>query len=84
MTKERIEAFLEGMRERHADEIEAIELPEGTEAYLEQQMQTGNTEALSFVVKLAYLMGLHAGYAAQHAQDTQDTPPSTPRGPLQA
>jgi hypothetical protein len=81
MSKERIEAFLEGMRDRHADEIDAIELPEGTEAYLEHQLQAGNTEALSFIVKLAYLMGLHAGYAAQHADDT---PTSTLQGPLQA
>lgn len=81
MSKELIEAFLQGMRERHAEEIEAIELPEGTEAYLENRMQAGDTEALIFVVKLAYLMGLHTGYAAHH---TEGTPPTTPRGPMQA
>lgn len=81
MSKELIEAFLQGMRERHAEEIEAIELPEGTEAYLENRIQAGDTEALSFMIKLAYLMGLHTGYAAHGGGSP---PPTTPRGPLQA
>ncbi len=81
MSKEAIEAFLASMRERHADEIEAIELPEGTEDYLKERVGAGDGETLSFMLKLSYLMGLQAGFAAQ-AQDAAR--PRTPSGPLEA
>ena len=80
MSKEVIEAFLEQMRSRHEGEIRAVELPEGTEAYIAERAAAGDSETLTFMVKLAYLMGLHTGFAAQAGE----TPPSTPRGPLQA
>ncbi|ADI13378.1 hypothetical protein [Truepera radiovictrix] len=83
MSKELIESFLQGMRERHAEEIEAIELPEGTEAYLENRIQAGDVATLTFMIKLAYLMGLHTGYAAG-AGGSGTTPPPPQRGPLQA
>lgn len=79
MGKEAIEAFLASMRERHAGEIEAIELPEGTEDYLKECIGAGDEETLSFMLKLSYLMGLHAGFAAQDI-----TRPRTPSGPLEA
>lgn len=77
-----IEAFLAQMRERHEHEIEAIELPEGTEDYLKERMEAGDEETLSFMLKLSYLMGLHAGFAAQ--QDGSPPRPGTPPGPLEA
>lgn len=80
MSKEVIEAFLEQMRRRHESEIRAVELPEGAEAYIAERAAAGDSETLTFMLKLAYLMGLHTGLAA----GTNDAPPSTPRGPLQA
>ena len=74
-----IETFLAQMREQHADEISAVELPEGTDAYIAERVERGDTETLTFMLKLAYLMGLHAGYAAQ-----QEELSGTPSGPLQA
>ena len=74
-----IETFLAQMREQHADEISAVELPEGTDAYIAERAELGDTETLTFMLKLAYLMGLHAGYAAQ-----QEEPTGTPSGSLQA
>ena len=80
MSTEAIEAFLTTMRERHAGEIEAIELPEGTEDYLKTCISTGDDETLSFMLKLSYLMGLHTGFAAQQEGATT----RTPSGPLEA
>ena len=77
---EMIEAFLTQMREQYADEIGAVELPEGTEAYIAACAAEGDSETLSFMLKLAYLMGLNAGYAAQAA--SREERPGT--GPLQA
>lgn len=79
MSIEAIEAFLAGMRERHAGEIEAIELPEGTEDYLRERIGAGDAETLSFMLKLSYLMGLHTGFAAQQEGTATRVP-----GPLEA
>ena len=80
MSREAIEGFLTTMRERHAGEIEAIELPEGTEDYLKECIRVGDEETLSFMLKLSYLMGLHTGFAAQQEGSTT----RTPSGPLEA
>ncbi len=80
MSTAAIEGFLATMRERHASEIEAIELPEGTEDYLRERMGAGDEETLHFMLKLSYLMGLHTGFAAQ--QEGSTTRPSP--GPLEA
>lgn len=82
MSKEVIEAFLARMRERHAGEIEAIELPEGTEAYLRDRIEAEDEETLSFMLKLSYLMGLHTGFAAQQEGDAPRT--AAPSSPLEA
>lgn len=82
MSKEMIEVFLTQMRERHASEIEAIELPEGTEDYLRERIEMGDAATLNFMLKLAYLMGLHTGFAAQ--QEGEPPRPGTPSGPLEA
>lgn len=74
-----IETFLTQMREQHDDEIRAIELPEGTEAYVAACAERGDHETLTFMLKLAYLMGLRAGYAAQREET-----PERSGGPLQA
>lgn len=81
MNRDVIEAFLREMRENHQEEINAIELPEGTREYLLERIRAEDTDTLTFMLKLSYLMGLQTGFAAQMAED--DAPP-TPRGPLQA
>ena len=75
-------AFLAQMRERHATEIEAIELPEGTEDYLRERVEVGDEATLTFMLKLSYLMGLHTGFAAQQEQSSDR--PGTPPGSLKA
>ncbi len=81
MSKEMIEAFLARMRESHKEQIEAIELPEGSEVYISERVAEGDEETLTFMIKLAYLMGLHTGFAAQQSDDT---PRNTRMGPLEA
>ena len=78
-----IETFLAQMREQHADEIGAVELPEGTEAYIAARTAAGDSETLTFMLKLAYLMGLNTGYAAHEAAQGEE-PPRKSSGPLQA
>jgi hypothetical protein len=82
MSKEVIEAFLAQMRERHASEIEAIELPEGTDEYLRDRIEAGDEATLNFMLKLAYLMGLHTGLAAQ--QEGSSRRAGTSPDPLEA
>lgn len=82
MDKDVIEAFLQEMRERHNDEIDAIEMPEGTLEYLQDRAAKGDIDTLMFMLKLGYLMGLQTGYAAYAAED--EPPPNNPFGPLKA
>lgn len=81
MSKEMIEAFLSRMRENHEEQVEAIELPEGSEAYIIERIEAGDEETLTFMLKLAYLMGLHTGFAAQQIDDN---PLMRTPGPLEA
>jgi hypothetical protein len=83
MSKELIARFLQEMRERHQEEIDAIYLPEGTVEYLRERVQEGDIETLTFMLKLSYLMGLQTGYAVHESEDAGSAP-TTPRGPLQA
>lgn len=83
MNRDLIESFINEMRGRYAEQIEAVALPDGTTEYLELLMERGDAEALEFLLKLSYLMGLQTGFAAAHAGAT--TPDPEPgHGPLQA
>ncbi len=84
MSKDVVAAFLKEMREQHRNEIEAIELPEGTGEYLLERAHAGDVDMLTFMLKLSYLMGLQTGYAAGSAEGEDEGPFSAPRGPLQA
>jgi len=78
---EMIRAFLDEMRRRYAQEIDAVGLPEGTLAYIEQRVAAGDSETLLFMLKLGWLMGLQTGFAAGRAGDEM---PSGGPGPIQA
>ena len=81
--KDAIAAFINEMRQRNSDEIDAIDLPDGTREYVEERLQQGDVETVMFMLKLGYIMGLQTGYAA--GQGGQQTPPSgSPWGPLEA
>jgi len=83
VNRDLIESFINEMRGRYAEQIEAVALPDGTTEYLELLMERGDAEALEFLLKLSYLMGLQTGFAAAHAGAT--TPDPEPgHGPLQA
>ena len=81
MSKETIRAFLEGMRESHAEEIATVELPEGTREYVLERTAQGDADTVMFMLKLAYLMGLQTGYAVA---DGEEDELAAPRGPIQA
>lgn len=83
MSRDIIEAFLEEMKKRHQDEIDAIQLPDGTQEFLQERIRNNDLDTLTFMLKLAYLMGLQTGYAVNQGDD-EGSPPATPRGPLQA
>jgi hypothetical protein len=76
-----IEAFLEEMRRRYAQEVEAVGLPDGTLEYVRRRVQEGDIDTLLFMLKLGWLMGLQTGFAAGRAGD--DMPSGGP-GPIQA
>lgn len=78
---EMIRAFLDEMRRRYAQEIDAVGLPEGTMAYIEQRVAAGDADTLLFMLKLGWLMGLQTGFAAGRAGDEM---PSGGPGPIQA
>jgi len=77
-----IEAFLKEMRTRYADEVGALVLPEGTEAYVRARVAAGDHDTLLFMLKLGYLMGLQTGFAAGQAGASE--PPRGGPGPIQA
>ena len=83
MSKEVIADFLSQMRERYQDEIDAVNLPDGTYEYVAEQIQQEDAETLMFMLKLGYLLGLQTGYAASQAGQDKPPPTTTP-GPLQA
>ncbi|MEZ4630812.1 MAG: hypothetical protein R2880_08915 [Deinococcales bacterium] len=68
MSKEAIADFIERMNHMHKDHIEALDLPEGTEAYVAERMASGDEKTLVFMLKLAYIMGLQTGYAASEVE----------------
>ena len=82
--KDTIAAFIKEMRANHADDLEGIDLPEGTPEYLEERMQQGDTDTLIFMLKLGYLMGLQTGFAAGQAGSESPAREGTPWGPLEA
>ena len=83
MSKETIRAFLEQMRESYQEEIDAVALPEGTDAYVEERVAADDRDTLLFMLKLGYLMGLQTGFAAGRNGDDQPSGPDL-QGPLQA
>lgn len=76
-----IQAFLDEMRRRYAQEVDAVGLPDGTLEYIESRVAAGDAETLMFMLKLGWLMGLQTGFAAGRAGD--DMPSGGP-GPIQA
>ena len=83
MSKETIRTFLEQMRASYQEEIDAVMLPDGTAAYVEERIAADDRDTLLFMLKLGYLMGLQTGFAAGR---NGDDPPSESdlSGPLQA
>ncbi len=83
MNKELIERFLRDMREKHAAQIDAVALPEGTTEFIEDLVAAHNSETIEFMVKLSYLMGLQTGFSAA-LSGASGPEPEPGRGPLQA
>lgn len=76
-----IQSFLDEMRRRYAQEIDAVALPDGTSDYVRDRIEAGDVDTLMFMLKLGWIMGLQAGFSAGRAGE--DSPPSGP-GPMQA
>lgn len=81
--KAMVAAFIEQMREQHAQEIDGVHLPAGTLEYVEERVAAGDAEMILFMLKLGYLMGLQTGFAAREAGE-EDRPSGAPWGPLEA
>ncbi len=82
--KETIALFIRQMKDNHAKEVAAIDLPPGMNEYVEERIREGDLETIIFMMKLGYIMGLQTGVAV--GQDGQDAKPTTRRtfGPMQA
>lgn len=80
--KEIIAKFIEQMREYHAADVNAIDLPPGMNEYVAERIEQGDAETLLFMLKLGYIMGLQTGVAA--SQGGQSPQGKTPWGPIQA
>lgn len=83
MSKQMIEAFLNEMKGRYEQQIDAVALPDGTLEYVAELAEAGDTGTLLFMLKLGYLMGLQTGFAAAQNGADGPSPRNTP-GPLQA
>jgi hypothetical protein len=83
VSKNDIKAFLEVMRHNHAEQIEGMDLPDGTRDYLQDCIASHDVGTLEFMLKLGYLMGLQTGFAAAQAGDGMPDG-SEPFGPIQA
>lgn len=66
-----MEAFLVEMLETYADDIAAIELPEGIHDYVVHCVQHNDSDKLAIMLRLAYVLGLHTGFAAFSIDDTE-------------
>ena len=84
MSRDMIAAFLAEMRSRYSDEIESVNLPDGTREYLAERVENGEIEMLEFMLKLGYLMGLQTGFAAAQAGASEPPSTSSTPGPIQA
>ena len=83
--KEAIAAFIADMKKRHQEDIEGLELPDGTLDYVAERIAEGDTETLMFMLKLGYIMGLQTGFAAGQAGQQSPSPRGgTPWGPMEA
>jgi hypothetical protein len=80
--KDMIAKFIEQMRENHASDVNAIDLPPGMNEYVTERIEQGDSETLLFMLKLGYIMGLQTGVAA--SQTGQQAPSKTPWGPIEA
>jgi len=69
MSKDLIGAFIRQVREQHGAQIDAINLPEGVEAFIRECLETGDQDTLVFMLKLSHMMGLQTGYAARAAEE---------------
>jgi len=78
-----IEQFVNEMRRRYADEVAQVSMPAGGREYLESLIEAGDPEAVEFLLKLSYLMGLQTGFAAAQSGATAPDP-TAGKGPLQA
>jgi len=83
--KDRIALFIAQMRERHSDDIDGIDLPEGTLDYVQELLAEGDSETVMFMLKLGYVMGLQTGFAASQAGQQSPSPQGgSPWGPIEA
>jgi len=72
-SKKAIAEFVARMKEQQKEQIQAMELPAGTEDYVQERIAAGDLDTLMFMLKLGYIMGLQTGYAAQSIEQTAMT-----------
>ncbi|WP_291424485.1 DdrH [Deinococcus sp.] len=63
--------WFEQLRAEYGDQLSAMPLPDGLPEYLHQLVQTGDEEAIKFMLRLAWQLGAQVGYAAGSRQGEQ-------------
>jgi hypothetical protein len=83
--KEAIAIFIRQMKDNHAKEVAAIDLPPGMNDYVQERILEGDLETIVFMMKLGYIMGLQTGVAVgQEEQEQNGKPIRRTFGPMQA
>lgn len=81
-----MDAFLLEMLEEYAEDIAAIELPESIYDYVVHCVQHNQSDKLAIMLRLAYVLGLEAGFTASFLEEDDDglLPHARGQKPLQA
>lgn len=82
--KEAIAMFIRQMKENHAGDVAAIDLPPGMNEYVAERIREGDLETILFMLKLGYIMGLQTGVAVEREGQDSSKPTRRTFGPMQA
>jgi hypothetical protein len=67
------ENMMQELKAQHSDALSQMALPPGVEEFLQARIREGDTETITFMLKLAWVFGAQAGHQAliQAAQTEQ-------------
>ena len=71
--------WFEQLRAEYGDQLQAMPLPDGLPEHLHSLIESGDEEAIQFMIKLAWQFGAQVGYAAGTKQEEAQTFQNPPR-----